>query len=165
MVCFFSCFFLIFARELLSEIILTQKFFVVAPPLSVDNVMAILSGVAYRWLDVGSGLHIPDSTLSFLNGDCGSDEERLRRVVRYWILKDPSASWRQLVQGLKDIDIFNWDESVKRNAENLTGQQVIARTTKGGGQIVNSQQYYNSHHALSCHIVDLETTAFSRCML
>ena len=69
--------------------VIILSLFVVAPPLSVDSVTAVLGGVAHKWIDVGVLLCIPDATLSYILHQCKDDMERLRRVVRYWLLKDP----------------------------------------------------------------------------
>ena len=101
--------------------VIILSLFVVAPPLSVDSVMAVLGGVAHMWMDVGNGLYIPNATLSYIGGECKDDLERLRRVVRYWILKDPSASWRRLMYLSFDVDLVN---VIKDYAETLTGQHI-----------------------------------------
>ena len=80
--------------------VIILSLFVVAPPLSVDSVMAVLGGVAHKWWNVGNWLYIPNATLSYIGGECKDDLVRLRRVVRYWLLKNPSASWRRLIWGL-----------------------------------------------------------------
>ena len=88
--------------------------------------MAVMKGVAHKWRVVGDELSISRAILSFIDGDCVSDEERLRRVVRYWILKDPYASWRQLITSLygyghNDADLIKVAGDIKSNAEKLTG--------------------------------------------
>ena len=108
--------------------------FVVAPPLSVDSVMAVLGSVAHKWRNIGDKLHIPDATLSYIGGECKDDLESLKRVVRYWLLRDPSASWRRLICGLygiyglyytHDNDLVNLADTIKEYAEKLTGQHII----------------------------------------
>ena len=108
--------------------VIILSLFVVAPPLSVDSVMAVLGGVAYKWMDVGVLLHIPDATLSYIDGECKDDLERLRRVVRYWLLKDPSTSWGRLIYELyytNDDDLVDVANTIKEYAEKLTGQHIL----------------------------------------
>ena len=109
--------------------VIILSLFVLAPPLSVDSVMAVLGGVAHNWRRVGQCLYIPYATLSYIGGECKDDLERLRRVVRYWLLKDPSASWRRLICGLynfnDDDDLVNVANSIKEYAEKQTGQHIL----------------------------------------
>ena len=107
--------------------VIILSLFVVAPPLSVDSVMAVLGGVAHKWKHVGKWLSIPDATLSYIDGECKDDLECLRRVVRYWLLKDPLASWRRLIYELSyhnDYLVYNVADAIKEYAEKLTGQQT-----------------------------------------
>ena len=111
--------------------VIILSLFVVAPPLSVDSVMAVLGGVAHNWRSVGQKLYIPDATLSYIDGECKDDLERLRRVVRYWLLKDPLASWRRLIcrlySGIVDDDLVNVADTIKEYAEKLTGQHILCQ--------------------------------------
>ena len=45
-------------------------------------------------------LLIPHSKLSEIEGEYHSDEECEAAVIRYWILRDPFASWRRIVERL-----------------------------------------------------------------
>ena len=108
--------------------VIILSLFVVAPPLSVDSVMAVLGGVAHKWMDVGVWLYIPHATLSYIDKECKDDLECLRRVVRYWLLKDPLASWRQLIYELyfsNDNDLVDVADTIKEYAEKLTGQHIL----------------------------------------
>ena len=108
--------------------VIILSLFVVAPPLGVDSVMAVLGGVAHKWRTVGNVLYIPDATLSYIDGECNDDLECLRRIVRYWLLKDPSASWRRLIWGLYDMyddDVVNFADTIKEYAEKLAGQHIF----------------------------------------
>ena len=110
--------------------VIILSLFVVAPPLSVDSVMAVLGGVVHKWWNVGEWLYIPNATMSYINGECKDDLECLRRVVRYWLLKDPSPSWRQLIYRLyfsnhDDLVNVNIADTLKEYAEKLTGQHIL----------------------------------------
>ena len=71
-----------------------------APPLSVENVMAVLETLP--WKRVGDELHVPSSKLDAIASENSTDRQRLAAVVRYWILRDPFASWRRLIHALDD---------------------------------------------------------------
>ena len=46
----------------------------------------------------GRMLLIPHSKLNEIEGECYSDEECEVAVIRYWILRDPFASWRRIIE-------------------------------------------------------------------
>ena len=99
--------------------------FVAGSPLSVDRAMAMLGGVAGRWRRVGAELRVPDAVLDLIASECTSDSECLRKALRYWIQRDPLASWRQLIARLDwslDVDLVRVADGVRSLAEELTGQ-------------------------------------------
>lgn len=66
-------------------------------------------------------LFIPDSKLSEIEGEYPSDEEREVVVIRYWILRDPFASWRRII---RQLDVWKKDEhaiKIRHYSEELTG--------------------------------------------
>ena len=86
--------------------------------------MEVLEGLAERWRDVGERLSIPKASLEIIASDGDSDLERLRGVIRYWLMRDPYASWRRLIWR------FHWSlykdfrqlaNSIIKYAEKLTG--------------------------------------------
>ena len=96
--------------------------FVVAPPLSVDAVMAVFKEVAWKWRDFGRCLSIPDAALNVIEKDFIADFERLRGVLLYWILKCPYASWRYLIWRLDCWDNEDYETGNCRDfAEKITG--------------------------------------------
>ena len=84
--------------------------------------MAVLGGVAGRWRRVGAQLNVPAAVLDLIASECTSDSECLRKSLRYWIQRDPLASWRGLVSMLDDADIRRVADDVRSLAEELTGQ-------------------------------------------
>ena len=87
--------------------------------LTVDNVRKALHGIP--WHDVGRMLLIPDSKLSEIMGEYRSDEEREVAVIRYWILRDPFASWRRIIQQLELRDKHDHAITLYHYSEELTG--------------------------------------------
>ena len=99
--------------------------FVAGSPLSVDRAMAVLGGVAGRWRGVGDRLCVPSAVLDLIASECTSDSECLRKALRYWIQRDPLASWRRLIWRLDrsgDADVRRVADGVRSLAEELTGQ-------------------------------------------
>ena len=105
-----------------------------APPLSVENVMAVLE--ALPWIRVGDELHVPNSKLDAIASENSTDRQRLAAVIRYWILRDPYASWRRLIHTLDSyiLIVYHDDEvddskkwhdvadRIRKYAEKQTGE-------------------------------------------
>ena len=86
--------------------------------LTVDNVRKALHGI--HWCKVGVILRIPDSKLDEIGGEYRNDEEREVAVIRYWILRDPFASWRRIIERLERRK-YNHAITLHHYSEELTG--------------------------------------------
>lgn len=113
---------------LIEKLVTIMFLLYIAPPLSVDQIMSILGELlAGEWLKVAALLHIPLATMRAIREDNSEDEERLRAVLMYWVLKDPVASWRKLMwelwrSGFESLRIAA--DSIRHYAEKLLGQSV-----------------------------------------
>ena len=87
--------------------------------LTVDNVRKALHGIP--WHEVGKVLYIPLSKLREIGGEYRSDEECEVAVIRYWILRDPFASWRGIIQGLEGWRKHDRAITLYHYSEELTG--------------------------------------------
>ena len=87
--------------------------------LTVDNVRRALHGI--YWLKVGVILDIPDSKFNEIVREYPSDEEREVAVIRYWILRDPFASWRRIIERLEDWRKHDHAITLHHYSEELTG--------------------------------------------
>ena len=87
--------------------------------LTVDNVRKALHGI--HWREVGRMLFIPYSKLSEIEGEYHSDEEREVAVIRYWILRDPYASWRRIIERLEGSWRHDHAITLYHYSEELTG--------------------------------------------
>ena len=87
--------------------------------LTVDNVKKALHGI--HWRKVGEILRIPYTKLSEIKGEYHSDEEREGAVIRYWILRDPFASWRRIIGRLTDWEKHYHCDGIHHYREELTG--------------------------------------------
>ena len=90
-----------------------------AAGLTVDNVRKVLHGI--HWRQVGEMLFIPDSKLQEIEGEYPSDEECEVAVIRYWILRDPFASWRRIIQQLGNREKHDHAITLYHYSEELTG--------------------------------------------
>jgi hypothetical protein len=106
----------------------------------VDNVTTSLTEIADKWRDIGKCLYIPDAALKVIASDFNSDLDRLRAVVRYWLLRDPYASWRRLIWSFDhsgDSDMKLIADEIRRNAEKFTtGKSTSLRVmwVRGGSR-------------------------------
>ena len=66
-------------------------------------------------------LRIPLSKLSEIEGEYRSDEECEVAVIRYWILRDPFASWRRIIVRLEDRERHDHAITLHHYSEELTG--------------------------------------------
>ena len=89
--------------------------------LTVDNVRKALHGIHVHWRRVGRMLYIPDSKLREIREEYHSDEEREVAVIRYWILRDPYASWRRIILQLEVLEKHDDAIRIHHYSEELTG--------------------------------------------
>ena len=90
--------------------------------LTIDNVRKALHGI--HWHQVGEILRIPESKLSEVEGEYSTAEEREAAVIRYWILRDPFASWRRIIKRLTDWGKCHHSVRIHHYSEELTGRCV-----------------------------------------
>ena len=67
-------------------------------------------------------LCVPDSKLDTIDADHTTDEGKKGAVIRYWLLRDPYASWRMLILKLDDEDKLDIADRIRNYAEKQTGQ-------------------------------------------
>ena len=90
-----------------------------AAGLTIDNVRKILHGI--HWSTVAALLRIPPSKCLEIEGEYPSNEEREVAVIRYWILRDPFASWRRIIERLERTGKHDHAITLHHYAEELTG--------------------------------------------
>ena len=95
----------------------------------MENVVAVLEGLTLE--SVCDMLFIPDTKLEAIKGEFTTDKEHLRAAVMYWLLRDPSASWRRLILQLDHYSSRGVSKataaaaianSISNYAEKLTGK-------------------------------------------
>ena len=91
-------------------------------PLTPSNVMRAVREVENWWGKDGLGLQlcILQSKLKEI-WQISDEMSRKEKAVLYWINTDPEASWRRLIQMLDVIQITKVADSLRCNAEPLTG--------------------------------------------
>ena len=97
--------------------------------LTVQNIVQQLRGVDLFEIKYDKSLlAIPPSKLRELKYAYGSTDQQEAAVVRYWLLRDPLASWREIIRQL-DFWASNTDyghysdiaDRIRHYAEELTG--------------------------------------------
>ena len=87
----------------------------------MNNVVAVLETIP--WRDFGYRyLRVPSSKCDAIASECSTDRERLTTVIRHWILKDPYASWRKLIDRLDVYKKFDIADRIRKFAEKQKGQ-------------------------------------------
>ena len=90
----------------------------------MDNITTVLRGI--DWGKVGQLiLDLPDSKYVEITKQFSSDDDRVRAGVREWLLRDPIASWRRLVNQLYIRDESERADSIVHYTEELTGMYMI----------------------------------------
>ena len=74
-----------------------------------------------HWHEVGEMLSIPSSKRSEVAGEYCGDEEHEVAVIRYWILRDPFASWRRIIERLEIHRRHDHAITLHHYSEELTG--------------------------------------------
>ena len=77
-------------------------------------------------------LGLPYSKYKEIERQFSSNEERISVAVREWLLRDPLASWRRLIDQLYDWDVEDRADSILHYTEELTGmymRMIMIHTT------------------------------------
>ena len=95
-------------------------------PLTPSNVMRAVREVEDWWGVGGLGycLYIPDSKQEEIRQNFPDEMDQKKQAISYWINTDPLASWRRLIIALDAIRETKLADSIRSNAEPLTGIQV-----------------------------------------
>ena len=107
--------------------------FVCAPcagvPLTPSNVVGLVREVRVWWGGYGSVslagcLSIPESKQDEIRHVFPDEMDQKKQSISYWINTDPLASWRRLITVLDAIGETELADSIRSNAEPLTGTWI-----------------------------------------
>ena len=95
-------------------------------PLTPSNVMRAVREVKDWWGSRGLGrcLSIPESKREEIRQNFPDEMDQKKQAISYWINTDPLASWRRLITALDRMRETKLADSLRSNAEPLTGIQV-----------------------------------------
>ena len=96
-------------------------------PLTPSNVMRALRELEEGkwWEDGGLGfwLSIPQSKITEIKQNFPNTIDQKKQFINYWMHKDPLATWRRLINALYGTGETKLADSIRSNAEPLTGIQ------------------------------------------
>ena len=93
-------------------------------PLIPSNVTRAVREVEEWWGGYGTlafWLFIPQSKQDEIRRNFPDEMEQKRQAISYWINTDPLASWRRLITALDWMEETKVADSIRSNAEPLTG--------------------------------------------
>ncbi len=85
--------------------------------LTVANIRRVVQGL--NWKSLGGVLYVPDSILDEISKEHRDHHEAA--VIHYWLLHDPLASWRRLIDRLHRWGEDGLAKRISHYAEELTG--------------------------------------------
>ena len=96
-------------------------------PLIPSNVMRAVREVERWWGEfaLAGCLFIPLSKQDEIRRNFPDEMEQKRQAISYWINTDPLASWRRLITALHRMRETKVADSIRSNAEPLTGIVTI----------------------------------------
>ena len=95
-------------------------------PLTPSNVMRALRELEEgKWKRLGLGdlLSIPQSKMDEIKQNFPNTIDQKKQCIYYWMQKDPVATWRRLINALYWTGETKLADSIRSNAESLTGIQ------------------------------------------
>ena len=95
-------------------------------PLTLSNVMRALRELEEgKWWERGLGawLDIPHSKMTEIKQNFQNTIDQKKQCIYYWMQKDPLATWRRLINALYGMEEIKLADSIRSNAELLTGIQ------------------------------------------
>ena len=95
-------------------------------PLTPSNVMRALRELEEgKWWEGGLGyfLRIPQSKMTEIKQNFPNTMDQKKQFIYYWMQKDPLATWRRLIHALDMMRETKLADSIRSNAEPLTGIQ------------------------------------------
>ena len=99
-------------------------------PLTTSNVLALVRKVK-NWLrrtgsvSLTRRLSIPESKQEEIKANFPDELDQKKEAISYWINTDPLASWRRLIIALDRMRETELANSIRSNAEPLTGMCII----------------------------------------
>ena len=103
-----------------------------APSLTLKNLSEELVDVI-QWYVLGIKLNLPQSVLTTIEVNHPRDVERCRlEMLMKWLQRTPTASWRDIVQALYEMNLNSVAQRVQRvHSVPFTGIYSFARNSYG----------------------------------
>ena len=99
-------------------------------PLTTSNVLAVVRKVKNWWggqrsWSLTERLFIRKSKQREIKANFPDELDQKKETISYWINTDPLASWRRLIIALDWMEETELANSIRSNAEPLTGMCII----------------------------------------
>ena len=83
---------------------------------------------------LGSYLNIPDSKRQEISIHFSSEPQQKKQLIKYWMERDPLASWRTLIVSLDGMREKKAADAIRHLAEPVTGRTDIVYVSRGSVQ-------------------------------
>ena len=95
----------------------SSSFIIAATPLTLESVTKSIEGV--HWRRLCDSLYIPQSKRLSIEKQPKSEHRKL--LAEWWLLTDPSPTWRSLIRGLDWFEETLAADKIRNNAEPIQG--------------------------------------------
>ena len=82
-----------------------------------------------EYIGLGQWLFIPESKRKEIMKNFPDAGDQKKEAISYWINNDPLASWRRLITVLDRMGKIRLADSIRPNAETLTGKSLYCTCT------------------------------------
>ena len=83
-------------------------------------------GIYFGGGTLSENLFIPESKENEIRRNFSDEMEQKKQAIQYWMNCDPLAGWRRLITALDKMGETQLADSIRSNAEPLTGSQVCS---------------------------------------
>ena len=91
--------------------------------------MRVVKEVTRWWggwhASLAGSLYIPESKQKEIRHDFPDEMDQKKQSITYWINTDSLACWRRLITALDDMEETELADSIRSNAEPLTGIDLV----------------------------------------
>ena len=97
-----------------------------ATALTVNNVVKVVEEL--EWRTLSDILRVPSSKQQEIVNEFSTDKDQKLAVVKWWIMNDPLASWRRLIDRMYYYREDIIGDKIRHYCEDVTGTCVIFAT-------------------------------------
>ena len=98
-----------------------------ATALTVNNVVKVVEEL--EWRTLSDILRVPSSEQQEIIDEFSTDKDRKLSVVKWWLMNDPLASWRRLIDRMYYYREDTIGDKIRHYCEDVTGTCVTLFNT------------------------------------